>query len=223
MNKLHRVAFGALLFTASAFGQNKSPDIIVKDITFTLSPAPAYNILSPPNGKSTPKQDTSLKWLVVEAELESSLDWADEVQVKYYVVAQYAATAYVDGNSVSKLPNDQQFDILTTTVNVVNVQKSAGTGRKSIIPVFLDPNTVRKYGEGTLSKFIPEVAVEVMYKGIVQNIKWTGDGEKKYGRFWETKKQPKSGVLLNLLQSPWWPAYSDYYERVKPLSTPSLQ
>jgi len=34
-------------------------------------------------------------------------------------------------------------------------------------------------------------------------------------RFWE-QKQPIGGVLLNLLQSPWWPAFSEHYEQVKP-------
>jgi hypothetical protein len=129
----------------------------------------------------------------------------------------------VGGTPAGKLPDDQQFEILTTTVNILNMQKTEGKGRKSIVPVFMDPSTVKRYGEGTVQKFIPEVAVQVMYHGLLENTKWmTQEGEKKYGRFWETKKSPKPGTLLNLLQSPWYPAYSDYYERVKPLSLPNF-
>lgn len=222
MNKLHHLGFCVFLCAASAFAQNNKSDITVKDINLNLSPAPTYELQSSARGKSLPKQDTAKTWLLVEADLESRLDWADEVQVKFYVVAQYAPNAIVDGGGTAgKLPDDQQYNILTTTVTVVNMQKTAGTGKRNIVPVFIDPNTVRKFGEGNLQKFIPEVAVEVSYKGILQDLKWKYGNETKPGRFWE-KKQPKTGVLLNLLQSPWWPAYSDYYERVKPFTPPAF-
>jgi hypothetical protein len=219
VNKLHHVGFCAILFVSSAFAENK-PDIIVKDISLTMSAAPTYELQASPKGKSIPKQDTANRWLLIETELESKLDWADEVLVKFYVVANYAPGAYVDGALASKLPDDQQYNILTTTVSIVNLGKSNG-GRRSIVPVFLDPNTVRKYGgDSSLQKFIPEVVVEVNYKGVLQDRKWKNGNEKTPGMFWE-KKQPKTGVLLNLIQSPWWPAYSDYYERVKPISVPN--
>jgi hypothetical protein len=220
VNKLHLLCFCALFFATSAFAESKS-DIFVKDINLTLSAAPSYELQASPKGKSLPRQDTGNRWVLIEAELDSKLDWADEVQVKFYVVANYSPGAFVEGAVASKLPNDQQYNILTTTVSIVNMPKSGTAGRKNIVPVFIDPNTVKKYGgEGNLQKFIPEVVVEVMYKGVLQDRRWKNN-EKGSGNFWE-KKQPKPGVLLNLLQSPWWPAYSDYYERVKPLTVPSF-
>lgn len=204
MNKIIISCLCCVLTGFFAYGQKES-DITVKKIEIDLSPAPIYTLQK----VHPPPIDASKKWLVIETELECYPEWADEVGVKFYVVANY-------GPGAKDAPADG-YDVLSTTVTIVNMQKSVGTGKKNIVPIFMDPNTVKKYAANGLQQFIPEVAVQVMYKGILQDTKWK-KSEQISGRFWE-KKQPKTGVLLNLMQSPWAPAFIDFYEQVKPIGT----
>jgi len=191
--------------------QNVNQEIRVKKIDVDLNQAPRYTIQG-----SAPQADPTAKWLIVVAELESTPEWADEVTVRFYVVANYGANAKGD-----YVPADK-FDVLACSVTVVNMQKNfPPTGKKNFVPVFMDANTVKKYGASSKTQFIPEVAVQVMYKGKVQDTKWMQD-EKKSGRFWEAK-QVRGGILLNLLQSPWFPAYAEFYEQVKPSSSAPVQ
>ena len=188
------------LILSTGLAQDNRQDIKVKDIKVTLEQSPRYTLQG-----SQPQSDSSRKWLVVEAYLECDPDWSDEVTVKFYVVANYSEQSKADA------PKDR-FDILAANVTVVNVPK----GRKNIVPVFLDPNSVKKYAQASIQSFVPQVAVQVYYKGKLQDSYWM-TGVQKGVQFWE-QKQPRGGVLLNFLQSPWWPAYSDYYEQVKPAS-----
>ncbi len=189
-------------FTLSAPAQAPQTEIQVRKIEVNLETAPKYNV-SAQRQRQTPQ---SRPWLVVEADLLCEADWADEVQVKFYVVANYGPTA--------KEKSADGYDVLTTTVSVVNMAGNKSTGQKNIVPIFMDSNTVRRYAAVSKDQFIPEVAVQVMSKGVLQDTKWMkSEGS---GRFWE-KKQPKSGILLNLMQSPWAPAFIEYYEQVKPM------
>lgn len=204
MKKITFLGAAVFLFIGHAsFGQQKS-DIIVKDIDVDLKAAPKYSL----QGNAPPPVDADRKWLVVEAQLEGIPDWAEEVTVKFYVVANYGPNAKgID------IPADK-YDVLTTTVTIVNMQGNKVSGKKNIVPVFMDSNTVKKYGLSGIHQFIPEVAVQVFYKGILQDTKWK-KSEQQSGRFWE-KKQPRQGILLNLMQSPWSPAFVEHYEQVKP-------
>jgi hypothetical protein len=209
MKKLIALGLAAFMMTTVSYAQKEEAEIKIKKIEVSLEPAPRYALQKP-----VPQADSSLKWLVVEAELECQPEWADEVTLKFYIVAQYNQT--VRGEYVPK----DGYDILATTVTVVNMKRNVGTGAKNIVPVFLDSNSVKKYGAVTKDAFIPEVAVQVMYKGKLQDTKWMKN-EQRSGRFWEAK-QPKMGILMNLLQSPWWPAYGDFYEQVRAAPAPMM-
>lgn len=195
-NTLVAILFSCLI-VSTCFAQAGKPEIKVKDIKAELALAPRYSM----EGKNI-SSDQSKKWLVVEATLETEPDWADEITLKFHVVANYGAGA-------KNAPQDG-FDILSTAVTVVNVPK----GRKSLVPVFLDANTVKKYSPAGVHEFVPQVAVQVYYKGRLQDTYWM-TGVQKGVQFWENKPS-RSGILLNLMQSPWSPAYVDYYEQVKP-------
>jgi len=192
---------GVCLLLCSYSVQAQKQEIQVKKIDVELKAAPSYRLQA---GEMNP--DASLKWLVVEAELESKPEWADEVSVQFYVVANYGS------NAKGAVPPDH-YDVLSAGVTIVNMEK----GTKNRVPVFMDARTVKKYDAANIQQFIPEVAVSVMYKGALQHIKWMKN--ESSGRFWE-RKQPRAGVLLNLMQSPWWPANADYYELVKPAGPP---
>lgn len=180
---------------------SKDAEIRVKEIKVSLDAAPRYSLV----GGQAPQADASRKWLVVEAYLESTPEWADEVTVRFYVVANY-------GPNAKDQPKDG-YDVLTTVVTVVNMEKNFNKGKKNIVPVFLDASTVKKYENGNFQNFIPEVAVIVQYKGKLQDTHFMKN--QNSGPFWNNV-QPKSGLLLNLMQSPWSPAYNEYYEQVKP-------
>jgi len=188
--------------------QQRKPEITIKDINVKLEGSPRYELLE----KSL--QPASGKWVVIEAELESTPEWVNEATVTFYVAANYGA------NTKAYAPPDK-YDILTASVTIVNMPGNVGSGNKNIVPMFIDSRTVKKYDQGNLQSLIPQVAVQVMYGGTLQHIKWW---KKALGevRFWE-QKEPRRGVLLNLSQSPWWPAYGEDYVQVKPqASQPAL-
>jgi hypothetical protein len=190
-------------FLAAQNQQNS--EIKIHKITAELRAPPVYQMQQ---GPRAPMPEANKKWLAIEVELTSKAEWAEEVQVKFYVVANYGSSAKGD-----YVPRDK-YDVLATTVNIVNMQGNEAGGKKNVVPVFMDPKTVKRYGESAIGSFIPEVAVQVYYKGILQDTKWMRN-QQKSGRFWEAK-QPKSGVLLNFLQSPFFPAFFEEYEQVKP-------
>ncbi|NUN93311.1 MAG: hypothetical protein HUU04_05980 [Verrucomicrobiae bacterium] len=194
-----RLLLIACCLTVAVAARAQQPVIQIKKIETTLESAPKYQASVQ---VQKPQPDSNRKWLVVEAELETQPDWCEEIQVRFYVVANYGPQA--------RERSPDGFDILSANVAVVNVPK----GRKNIVPVFLDANTVRKYGAGAKEQFVPQVAVVVYYKGVLQDTQWMTNA-RRGDRFWE-QKQPIGGVLLNLLQSPWWPAFSEHYEQVKP-------
>lgn len=194
-----RLLLIACCLTVAIAARAQQPVIQIKKIDTTLENAPKYQASVQ---VQKPQPDSNRKWLVVEAELETLPDWCEEIQVRFFVVANYGPQA--------RERSPDGFDILSANVTVVNVPK----GRKNVVPVFMDANTVRKYGASSKDQFVPQVAVMVYYKGVLQDTQWMTNA-RRGDRFWE-QKQPIGGVLLNLLQSPWWPAFSEYYEQVKP-------
>ncbi|MDD2707747.1 MAG: hypothetical protein PHV34_07025 [Verrucomicrobiae bacterium] len=202
MKKMIIVVFLAVSFAFSIHAQQQRVDIVVKEIKVDLVQAPKYGVTV---HKQLPQPDSSLKWLIIEADLDSSLEWADDVVLRFYVVAQYGNNARGD-----HVPQDR-WDVLASSVTVTSLKKGKG-----VVPMYIDSTTVKKYGAVAVQQFIPEVVVQVMYKGAVQHTKWMRN-EQQSGRFWE-KKQPKSGFLVDITKSPWWPAFSENYEQVKPMT-----
>ncbi len=184
-----------------------SSDIKIRKIEATLTTAPRYSLQG-----ALPAADPSRKWLVVEADLLVAPEWADEVTLKFFVAAFYGSNA--------KSASEDGYDVLATSVTVVHVQRNVASARRALVPVFLDPNSVKKYEPSGIDKFIQDVVVQAYYKGVLQDTKWMKNPDN--GRFWE-KKQPRLGILLDLQQSPWFPAYVDHYEQMKPaLTSPGL-
>ena len=105
-----------------AFAQIDKPVIGIKDINAYLVLAPQYTVAT--TGQPVLQKgidfiknhSSSQKWLIVEAELLSEPEWADEVNVTFYVLAKYSPT-------VKEKP-PAGADILSATVTIVNMQSN---------------------------------------------------------------------------------------------------
>src|SRR5579862_5968060 len=111
----------------------------IRSIHQQLVAAPDYRAMVQGGGmRSTSMAD---KWLKVEVEFDSVPDWADDVQLKYYVL-------------LGKDRNTRMFTGETTYINVAR-------GQRHLSAMFAHPNTVQRYGNGQ----VEAVAVQIFHKG----------------------------------------------------------
>src|SRR5260221_13122894 len=98
----------------------------VRSIRQQLVAAPDYKAMVLGGGtRSTALAD---KWLKVEVEFDSVPEWADDVQLKYFVL----------------MGKDQNARLFTGETTYVNVAK----GLRHLSAMFAHPNTVQRYGNG---------------------------------------------------------------------------
>jgi len=127
------------------------------------------------------------KWLQVEVEFESKPEWADDVQIKYYVL-------------MGKGQEARLFVGETTHVDVPH-------GSRHYSAMFMHPNTVERYGRGQ----IEAVAAQIFYK----NLPVDQNSVPPMGARWWEKYTPTPGYLLVPQQTPWILTSYDRYEAVK--------
>ena len=160
-------------------------ELKLNKITRQLMTTPDYRALD--SGMSSRPSLTNVKWLQIEVEFESKPEWADDVQVKYYVL----------------LGKGQDARLFVGDVTHVNVAR----GNRHYSAMFMHPNTVERYGHGQ----IEAVAAQIFYKNrpVDQNSVPPMDA-----RWWE-KYTPTPGFLLMPQQTPWSLTMYDHYEAVK--------
>lgn len=128
------------------------------------------------------------KWLRIETEFDSAPDWADDVQLKYYVL----------------LGKGREARMLVGDVTHVNVAR----GTRHYSAMFVHPNTILRFGNGQ----VEAVAVQLLYKGQLVD---QGSAPPARDRWWE-RATPTTGFLLNPQQTPWSIVAFDRYEALKP-------
>lgn len=128
------------------------------------------------------------KWLRIETEFDSTPEWADDVQVKYFVL----------------MGKDRNARLFAGDVTYVNVAR----GMRHFSAMFVHPNTVQRYGNGQ----VEAVAVQIFYKGQLIDQDSVPPSRE---RWWE-RYTPVSGFLLNPQQTPWSITAFDRYEALKP-------
>jgi hypothetical protein len=155
-------------------------------------------LLSPPDYRSI-VMDTGARavgvgqnWLRIETEFESSPEWADDVQLKYYVL----------------LGRGDNARILVGDMTYINVAR----GSQHSSAMFVHPNTLQRYGGGQ----VEAVAVQLFYKGrlIDQSSYPPSDN-----RWWE-RGTAISGLVLAPRDTPWSIFAFDRYESPKPAPQP---
>lgn len=151
-------------------------------------------LVSPPDyrslvtGSGTRSASAAQNWLRIETEFESSPDWADGVQLKYYVL----------------LGRGQNAHTLVGEITYINVAK----GGQHYSAMFVQPNTLQRYGNGQ----VEAVAVQLFYKGQLidqSSYPLTSD------RWWE-RLTPIGGLVLPPSETPWSVLAFDRYESPKP-------
>ena len=151
-------------------------------------------LLSPPDYRSiimdagSRSVSAGQNWLRIETEFESSPDWADDVQLKYFVLLGQGENAHC----------------LVGEITFVNVAK----GAEHHSAMFVHPNTLQRYGNGQ----IEAVAVQLFYKGRL--IDQSSYPPSNY-HWWE-RVTPVSGLVLPPRETPWSILAFDRYESPKP-------
>lgn len=115
-------------------------------------------------------------WGMVETMYDSEPKWADDIEVKYYVLMK--------GDSPKKPV------MLTGSVVYISVQK----GRGHVSNIYIPPQAILRYGE------VVKVRAELWYNGILEDSTQWPKGTKEAQ--WWTKVKPTSGSLFNRYYTP---------------------
>lgn len=188
MNLKHLALSGMLLGVAGnlwAQGGSGRAQIEIKNIRQHQVDAPNYGGTSDLGGRPS---TLWRKWLKIEVQFDSKLEWADDVQVKYYVL----------------IGKGEDRRLFVGEVTHINVAK----GSQHYSAMFIQPNTLKRYGAGQ----IEQVTVRIFYKGAL--VSTLSEPAAQNG--WWDRFQPTPGYLLTPQETPWAPIADDRFEAVKP-------
>jgi len=175
-----------LLSFAQAPDSETTSTFKIRTIRQQLVSAPDYHSLILGTGNRSSAM--SEKWLRIETEFDSTPEWADDVQLKYYVL----------------LGSGKKSRMFVGDVTYVNVAR----GSRHISAMFMHPNTVQRYGNGD----VQSVAVQVFHRGQLID---QDSAPASRDRWWEGYT-PVPGFLLTPQQTPWSIISYDRYEALKP-------
>jgi len=152
--------------------------------------APNYGIGSGDLGGDIPAANKP--WVRIEVEFESKLEWADDVQLRYYVL----------------MGKGKEAKLFVGEMTLVNVAK----GSKHYAAMFLHPNTLDRFGRGS----VEGIAVELRYGGQLMDTR----SDPKTGKAWWNDFRPTQGFLLPPSRTPWAPVAHRRFEAEKVPTTP---
>jgi hypothetical protein len=176
----------ALLTFAQDSDNPNGPPFKIDVIRQSLVMPPDYSAAV--SGTGTRSTALGDRWLKIETEFDSAPQWADDVQLKYYVLLS-------DGRDLRLFVGD---------VTYVNVSR----GLHHYSAMFMHPNTIQRYGNGQ----VQAVAVQLFYKGQPIDV---SANPPTHERWWDAY-QPTSGFLLSPQQTPWSVMSFGRYEELKP-------
>jgi len=177
------LTLGLALDTFAQGGGRSNFDI--KNITQKQTDAPNYSVAANLGGRPS---TLARKWLMIEVQFESEVEWADDVQVKYYVL----------------IGKGQERRLFVGEVTHINVAK----GQQHYSAMFMQPNTLKRYGAGE----IEQVTVRIFHKGTLASTK----SEPAVKDGWWDRFQPTPGYLLAPQDTPWAMIADERFEAVKP-------
>ncbi|HVM63068.1 MAG TPA: hypothetical protein VMV72_19575 [Verrucomicrobiae bacterium] len=177
----------AVLSFAQLAAPVTAPPFHIKQISQLAVAPPDYRAMF--NGSGNTTVPASDRWLRIETVFDSTPDWADDVQLKYYVL----------------LNDGQQTRLFVGDVTYVNVAKGLG----HLSAMYMPPNTLQRYGNGHAQV----VGVQLFYKGQLID---QGSTPPTPDRWWERYTTSVSGFLVTPQHTPWSLGAYSRYEQVKP-------
>ena len=132
------------------------------------------------------------QWLQIRTEFETRPDWIDELTFTYHVVLHNRRPE----------PGQQEYTLFRGESAYVNIART----RDGQSVVYLHPSTVERYGD------LFRVGVVISSEGRTLAMESSPSGE---GRWWE-QLRPRSGYVLNRLQTPFAMINADDYEAPRP-------
>jgi hypothetical protein len=174
---------------ARAWGQagGRQGDFVIKSIRQQQVDAPNYGATGDLGGRPS---TLWRKWLKIEVQFESKPEWADDVQLKYYVL----------------IGKGEDRRLFVGEVTHINVAK----GSQHYSAMFMQPNTLRRYGAGQ----IEQVTVRLFHKGAL--VSSLSDPANVRDGWWD-RFTPVPGYLLAPQDTPWAPIADERFEAVKPM------
>lgn len=182
------VALFAFIWIAptEVFAQQASDVLRIRRIEGDMVRAPQYQVSG---GQRTQRQR---QWLQVKTEFETAPDWIDEITFTYYIVLRNRRPA----------EGEQEYNLFRGETTYVNVARTR-TGQST---VFLHPSTVERYGD------LFRVGVVITSQGRMLGMASNPDSDQ---RWWE-QLPPRSGFVLNRMQTPFAMINFDDFEAIKP-------
>lgn len=136
------------------------------------------------------------KWLRVEVEFDSKPEWADDVEVRWYLL----------------VGSEKEPVVFADSVMLINVARS--TARRHLTVMYVPPRTVDRY---SMTSKIKEIAVQIWHN---QKLMDTGGWRSAPKERWWEQYSPRRGSMLNLLQTPFGVLDYDKYEQIKVSAAP---
>jgi hypothetical protein len=174
----------ALAGTVSA--QNRGADFQLKKITRNLIATPEFNY----SGAGTFRPPTHDRWLELEVEFSTALEFTDELTFKYFIL--------INGK------------LLTGEVTHVNI-----LGGKELHSVMYIPPRALAHILGNrplTANAVENVAVQVLQQGAVKDELSLARARPQ----WFAALPAVSDLVLNKNETPFAPLYWDRYEQIKP-------
>lgn len=126
-----------------------------------------------------------LPWRLFECEFDSQPEWADDVEVKWYVL----------------LPGKQQVMAAGS-----DIYKYVKKGRRHVAAMLMHPLVMERWGGGTGQAGI-DVGVEILVQGRL----WSFDDTKHTKQQWWQRFTPTTDLLMRIDESPFSTTlYADY-------------
>jgi len=161
----------------------RKADFTIKriEVRFVNPPAPS-------GSERGSREAGQIPWARLECEFDSQPDWADDVEVRWYVVLLARQTKVM----------------ATGSDTYIYVKK----GRRHVAGMFMHPFVIERWCGGAAQNSIEDVGVEIWWQGrLISFSSWRSQARTQ----WWQQFQPTPNLMMRVSESPWGPgAYAEY-------------
>ena len=147
--------------------------------------------LNPGSGGGSGRGGTEaarVPWTLFECEFDSQPEWADDLEMKWYVV----------------LGGGRQPVMATGSDTYIYVKK----GRRHVGAMMMHPMVMERWSGSTAQANLESVGVEILWQGRLVAF----DDTKHSKQQWWQRFTPQPGLLMRVSESPWQSLYYADYE-----------